>query len=300
MSLKRITALALAVLLCLSLLAGCGQKKNAEEAGEAVILSQDGKYEFHGTSKGLAWVTPAGSDEKLLEGSIKVREENSAITITFNGDIMEVVEDPVWVAFTYPVNGTDETFAIHRRKLMDALDCTGVVLNTSAGGTGFGSGLLFWNNGTVQTMVLKIQSTHNYSYSPEEGLQIETTPEQLENFGNLWLESYDPATGIYEVGYDLTVPMPPFLPNPGTFQVTDEQLEAAFGDDAVYTPPAPSAGTDTGASDEPASDASAEADDASAEADTASAETDDASAEAQPGESGEPSGESGAEVVPEA
>ena len=300
MSLKRIAALGLALLLCLSLLAGCGRKKGAEAAEEAVILSQDGNYEFHGTARGLAWITPAGSDEKLLEGSIKVREENSAITITFNGDIMEVTEDPVWVAFTYPVNGTDETFAIHRRQLMDALDCEGVVLNTSAGGTGFGSGLLFWNNGIVQTMVLKIQSTHNYSYSPEEGLKIETTPEQLENFGNLWLESYDPDTGVYEVGYDLTVPMPPFLPNPGTFQVTDEQLQAAFGEGAVYTPPAPSAGTDADASGEPAADASAEADTDSEEADTASGETGDASDEAPSGESGEPSGEGDGEVVPEA
>ena len=277
--LKRIIAAALAVLLCLSLLAGCGQKKAAEQTSEAVVVSQDGNYEFHGTAKGLAWISPVGSDERLLEGSIKVREENSAITITFNGDIMDVVGDPVWVTFTYPVNGTDETFAIHRRKLMEALDCEGVVLNTAAGGTGFGSGLLFWNNGTVQTMVLKIQSTHNYSYSPEEGLKIETTPEQEATFGRLWLESYDEAAGVYTIGYDLTVNIPPFLPNPGTFEVTDEQLEAAFGDDAVYTPPAA-----TDASGEPAqADASAEQEAASDETapDEAAASDETASAEAE-------------------
>lgn len=285
--LKRILAAALAVLLCLSLLVGCGQKKAEEvQGGEAVVVSQDGNYEFHGNAKGMAWITPVGSDERLLEGSIKVREENSAVTITFEGDIMDVVEDPVWVAFTYPVNGTDETFAIHRRKLMDALDCTGVVLNTSAGGTGFGSGLLFWNNGTVQTMVLKIQSTHNYSYSLEEGLKIETTPEQLENFGNLWLESYDAATGVYQVGYDLTVPMPPFLPNPGTFEVTDEQLEAAFGEGAVYTPPAPAeegaSSEPASASDEAASDEAGAASDDAASAEAGAASDDAASAEAVP------------------
>ena len=286
--LKRIIAAALAVLLCLSLLAGCGQKKAAEQTSEAVVVSQDGSYEFHGTAKGLAWISPVGSDERLLEGSIKVREENSAITITFNGDIMDVAGDPVWATFTYPVNGTDETFAIHRRKLMDALECEGVVLNTAAGGTGIGAGLLFWNNGTVQTMVLKIQSTHNYSYSPEEGLKIETTPEQEATFGRLWVESYDAASGVYQVGYDLTVPMPPFLPNPGTFEVTDEQLEAAFGDDAVYTPPAAA-----DASGEPSADASAESEAASDEAaasdDAASAEAEIASEEAA-GEEAEISG----------
>ena len=286
--LKRIIAAALAVLLCLSLLAGCGQKKAAEQTSEAVVVSQDGSYEFHGTAKGLAWISPVGSDERLLEGSIKVREENSAITITFNGDIMDVAGDPVWATFTYPVNGTDETFAIHRRKLMDALDCEGVVLNTAAGGTGIGAGLLFWNNGTVQTMVLKIQSTHNYSYSPEEGLKIETTPEQEATFGRLWVESYDAASGVYQVGYDLTVPMPPFLPNPGTFEVTDEQLEAAFGDDAVYTPPAAA-----DASGEPSQDASAESEAASDEAaasdDAASVEAEIASEEAA-GEEAEISG----------
>ena len=279
--LKRILLVALAVLLCLSLLSGCGQKKIQETATEAVVVSQSGNYEFHGTSKGMAWISPVGSDERLLEGSIKVREENSAITITFNGDIMDVVGDPVWVTFTYPVNGTDETFAIHRRKLMDALQCEGVILNTAAGGTGIGAGLLFWNNGTVQTMVLKIQSTHNYSYSPEEGLKIETTPEQEATFGRLWLESYDEAAGVYTIGYDLTVPMPAFLPNPGTFEVTDEQLQAVFGDDAVYTPTEPSA------SDETASDASAEssaseeeAPDASEEAPASDETAQDASEEA--------------------
>ena len=280
--LKRIIAVALAVLLCLSLLVGCGQKKAQEQAGEAVVVSQDGNYEFHGTAKGLAWISPVGSDERLLEGSIKVREENSAITITFNGDIMDVVGDPVWATFTYPVNGTDETFAIHRRKLMDALGCEGVILNTAAGGTGIGAGLLFWNNGTVQTMVLKIQSTHNYSYSPEEGLKIETTPEQEATFGRLWLESYDEAAGVYQVGYDLTVPMPPFLPNPGTFEVTDEQLEAAFGDDAVYTPSA-AAGT----SGEPAADASGE----TAASGESAASDDAASAEASQDVSAEPAPE---------
>jgi len=215
-----------------------------------------------------------------------------------------VVEDPVWVAFTYPVNGTEETFAIHRRQLLEALDATGVVLNTAAGGTGFASGLLFWNNGTVQTMILKIQSTHNYSYSPEEGLKIETTPEQLDNYGNLWVESYNEAEGIYTIGYDLTVPMPPFMPNPGTFTLTDEQLQAAFGENPVYTPPAPAAG-----SDEPAGDASGEADtasgetaDATGEADAASGEAGDASgeAEAPSDEAGVPSDETGSEIEPAA
>ena len=290
--LKRILLVALAVLLCLSLLSGCGQKKIQETATEAVVVSQSGNYEFHGTSKGMAWISPVGSDERLLEGSIKVREENSAITITFNGDIMDVVGDPVWVTFTYPVNGTDETFAIHRRKLMDALQCEGVILNTAAGGTGIGAGLLFWNNGTVQTMVLKIQSTHNYSYSPEEGLKIETTPEQEATFGRLWLESYDEAAGVYTIGYDLTVPMPAFLPNPGTFEVTDEQLQAVFGDDAVYTPTEAAASdelasAESSASEETASDASAEspaseeeAPDASEEAPASDESIQDASEEA--------------------
>lgn len=226
---KRSIALLLVILTLVSLsFAGCAKKE--EKQVEAVFTSEDGKYEFHGTAKGLAWITETGKTEKLVEGSIKVREENSAITVTIDGDIMSMVETPTQVSFTHPVNGSDVTFVLHRGKLMEALNCKGVVLNTAAGSQGFAVGLLFWNDGTVQTMVMKIQSTHNYSYSAAEGLKIETTAEQLEQYGNLWLESYDAAEGTYVVGYDLTVPMPPMLPNPGTFTVTAEQLKDAFGE----------------------------------------------------------------------
>lgn len=228
------------VLSMTALLGGCGPKE--EPVTQAVVTSTDGGYDFHATDKGLAWISAAGKDEKLLEGSIKVREENSAVTITLEGDIMTVVEEPASISFTWPIDGKDVTFVIQRGELMEDLGFVGVVLNTSAkpkneaaGGDPFSagsmaSGLLFWNDGRVQTMLMKIQSTHDYTYSASEGLKINTTAEQEEQYGKLWIESYDETEGVYTLGYDLTVPLPPFLANPGTLTVTDAQLRSAFGE----------------------------------------------------------------------
>ncbi len=207
--------------------AACGGGGNEEQAKEAVMISTDGKYEFHANAKGRCSIWEVGGSEAVIDGSITVREENSAITIVFDDEILDVKEGATTISFTYSVNGSEVSFDMNRASLFKGMDVDGVVLNTSNGGM---MGFLIWSNGTIQTKILKLQSTHNCSFTKEGGFKIEATEEQIEEFGTLEVQSYDEATGVYTIAYDLKVNLPPFAQNPGTMTINYADLLLAFPD----------------------------------------------------------------------
>lgn len=246
---KILLPLMIAVLLaaCLSF-AACGDETT--ETSEAVFVSLDEKYDVHMNALGKAWITEHGSDEQLVTGTCKVREENSALTLAFDNEIMDVIDERLSVSFEY-VNdelGIDTSFRLHRGEMLAGLGTPGVVVNTgfddaynpdaasgNAGmtatslllsGYGSGAGENGANCGKLEIKILKIQGAYNYTYTKEEGLKFCPTDEQKNTLGTMEVAGLE--NGVYTISYDLKVGLPPFASPQGSTTILQADIESGL------------------------------------------------------------------------
>lgn len=246
---KAIVAAVLAVLLafsCLAFVAACGDGE--DESAPAMMTSEDGKYDLYMNSLGRAWLTEHGKEDRLIEGNFRVREENSALTLSFNDEVVDVTNYRLSYGFTYSNDeaGIAETsFAIHRGTLMKALGQNGVVLDTQysvqgdtsggGGGGGFGAVSLLMSTigsgtkegyGKLEIKMLKIQGNWDYKYTKEDGLVIDATDSQKALVGSGAVR-YDEATETYYVTYDIAK-APPFGNPAGEAPISKADIENAL------------------------------------------------------------------------
>lgn len=133
--------LALACVVAMTACGGDGDGGGGDAA--CTIKSEDGKYEFKIADNWTCWISEAGSSEKLAEGSFSIREENSAVTIIVNDEILEMDNGDYTYKFTY---GNDElgiedaVFEVVRHQVLSDLDAVGVILMTDDIGSGDGEG----------------------------------------------------------------------------------------------------------------------------------------------------------------
>ncbi len=133
--------LALACVVAMTACGGDGDGGGGDAA--CTIKSEDGKYEFKIADNWTCWISEAGSSEKLAEGSFSIREENSAVTIIVNDEILEMDNGDYTYKFTY---GNDElgiedaVFEVVRHQVLSDLDAVGVILITDDIGSGDGEG----------------------------------------------------------------------------------------------------------------------------------------------------------------
>lgn len=139
---KRCMAVLLA-LACVVAMTACGGGDDGGGDAACTIKSEDGKYEFKIADNWTCWISEAGSSEKLAEGSFSIREENSAVTIIVNDEILEMDNGDYTYKFMY---GNDElgiedaVFEVVRNQVLSDLDAVGVILITNDIGSGDGEG----------------------------------------------------------------------------------------------------------------------------------------------------------------
>lgn len=257
---KKITKILLPLLIvtlmltaCLSF-AACG---GDDQTTEAVFASLDEKYDVHMNKLGKAWITEHGKDEELISGSCKVREENSALTLSFGNEIVDVIDERLSVSFEYKNTelGINTSFRLHRGKMLAGLDTPGVVVNTgfadaytpndpnAPGGAGGGSGgmgatsLLMSgygsgegengaNCGKLEIKILKIQGAYNYTYTKAEGLKFCPTDSQKNTLGTMEVAGLE--NGVYTISYDLKVNLPPFASPKGSTTIVQADIESGL------------------------------------------------------------------------
>lgn len=230
---------------CVVFMTACGEEE--EENAPAVMTSADGKYDLYMNSLGRAWITEKGSEERLVTGNCKVREENSALTLSFEDEIVSVNNYRLTYEFEY-VNeeaGISQTkFSIHRGEMMQALGMTGVVLDTmyddpanpdpNASGGMFGVSLLMSAPGSgsqegygkLEIKILKIQGSWDYKYTKEDGLVIDPTDAQKALVGPGTV-TYDEATETYLIDYDVPG-APPMVSGVGQAKIRKVDIENAL------------------------------------------------------------------------
>ena len=247
--LKILLSVMLVVMLALScvvFMTACGEEE--EENAPAVMTSEDGKYDLYMNSLGRAWITEHGSEEKLVNGNCKVREENSALTLSFEDEIVSVNNYRLTYEFEYANEeaGVSQTsFSIHRGEMMKALGLTGVVLDTMyddpsnpdpdvSGGGMFGVSLLMSAPGSgsregygkLEIKILKIQGSWDYKYTKEDGLVIDPTDAQKALVGPGTV-TYDEATETYLIDYDVPG-VPPMVSGVGQAKIRKVDIENAL------------------------------------------------------------------------
>ena len=240
-----ITVLVMAMTVSCFAFTGCGEE---EENGPVVMVSADGKYDLCLNDLGRAWITEHGKEDKLVTGNFKIREENSALTLSFNDEVVTVTNYRLTYAFTYSDSeaGIAETsFSIHRGTLMQSLGQNGVVLDTAyddpdnpdptAGAGGMmGTSLLMSNIGSgskegygkLEIKLMKIQGNWDYKYTKEEGLVVDPTDAQKALVGSGEVR-YDAETETYYVSYDIANP-PPFGSPSGEAALRKVDIEKAL------------------------------------------------------------------------
>lgn len=137
---KRYMAVLL-VAICLVGMTACGGDGNGGggDSAACTIKSEDGKYEFMIADNWTCWISETGSSEKLAEGSFSIREENSAVTIILNDEVLEMDNGDYTYKFTYAneeAGITDAVFEEVRGKVLSDLDTVGVILITNDIGSG--------------------------------------------------------------------------------------------------------------------------------------------------------------------
>lgn len=233
MKFKRLICLALSAA-AIGGLVSCGGSSNEKTSGYT-CSSADEKYDLSIGSDGTACIYNHGDTKTALkEGFVKIREENSALTLSFDYDVVDVTETKLHYAFNLDINGASASFKIHRGSLLKGLGQDGVIYNTAYDDEGtdgvgmMGASLLFWNS-KIDVKVLKIQCNWSYTYTLDKGLSVYVNESQAK------MSSASAARNADGVNWDITYDLfgctlPPFASGAAksTLTVEDAALKSAL------------------------------------------------------------------------
>ena len=206
-----------ALMLCIGATSGCNKKANAESQ-TYVVESVDSKYDLAIESTGTCNIYNHGdSKTSLLEGFVKIREENSAVTLSFGYDLIDVKDAKLHYLFDLDIkdnnnNDIKTSFKIHRGKLMHGLGQHGVVYNETFDDEGnttatkfmmsfsLTPGVLVWDY-KMDLKIIKVQCSWEYSYTIADGLKVWVEGDNakrcaidgVEKVGDNWEVHYDAA-----------------------------------------------------------------------------------------------------------
>ena len=213
MKIKALIATA-ALMLCVGAVSGCANKGGAK--GQTyVVESVDNKYDLAIESTGTCNIYNHGESKSLLEGFVKIREENSAVTLSFGYDLIDVKDAKLHYLFDLDIkdknnNDIKTSFKIHRGKLMKGLGQHGVVYNETFDDNGESTatefmmsfsltpGVLVWDN-KMDLKIIKVQCSWDYSYSIAEGLKVWVSGDNAKRCAIDGVEKVDTN---WEVHYD--------------------------------------------------------------------------------------------------
>lgn len=244
-TLKKIACLVIALICCVSIFTACGDKKT-ENDDYAKFESADGKYELALNAKGKSYIAEKGKDEKIITGSCSVREENSALTLVLDDEIIDVTNERYTVSFTVKneTAGIDAFFRLHRGKMLKGLNVNGVILDTgstdptetaaggeggdapSRGGFSMATSFLVWNSGKIEIKIIKVQANFNFTFDATSGLKFNPTEYQTSTFGTIEVEDF--VDGEYVVHFDINAMLPFGLSGNQKANIKKADLEAAF------------------------------------------------------------------------
>lgn len=241
--LKKALSLLIAVISCFTLLTACSGGGNDNKATEAKFESSDSKYELTLNDKGKAYVTEKGKTEKIMSGTCNVREENSALTLVFDGEAVEVSNERYTISFTLKdeTKGVNAFFRLHRGKMLKGLGVNGVILDTGANdpenpsqdeapgtamGFSLGTSFLVWNSGKIEIKIIKVQANFNYTFDKTNGLKFTPTEYQTSTFGMIEVESF--TDGEYVIHFNIKARLPFGLSSDQKANIKKADLEAAL------------------------------------------------------------------------
>lgn len=243
-TLKKIVCVVIALICTMSIFTACGGKNN-ENGDYAKFESSDGKYELALNSKGKAYIAEKGKDEKIITGSCSVREENSALTLVLDDEIIDVTNERYTISFTVKneTAGIDAFFRLHRGKMLKGLNMNGVILDTGSsdpneasedegsggdtmGGFSMATSFLVWNSGKIEIKIIKVQANFNYTFDATNGLKFNPTDYQTSTFGTIEVEDF--VDGEYVVHFNINAMLPFGLSGDQKANIKKADLEAAF------------------------------------------------------------------------
>ncbi len=239
--LKKALCLLIAAISCFTLLTACSGGGDDNKATEAKFESQDSKYELTLNDKGKAYVTEKGKTEKLMSGTCNVREENSALTLVFDGETVEVTNERYTISFTLKdeTKGINAFFRLHRGKMLKGLGVNGVILDTGSddpenpssgaqtqAGFSMGTSFLVWNSGKIEIKIIKVQANFNYTFDKTNGLKFNPTEYQTSTFGTIEVESL--TDGEYVIHFNIKATLPFGMSGDQKANIKKADLEAAL------------------------------------------------------------------------
>ena len=242
--LKNALCLLIVAISCFTLLTACSPGNGDDnKATEAKFESSDSKYELTLNDKGKAYVTKKGETEKLMSGTCNVREENSALTLVFDGEAVDVKNERYTISFTLKdeTKGINAFFRLHRGKMLKGLGVNGVILDTgsedpenpsqgeapgTAMGFSLGTSFLVWNSGKIEIKIIKVQANFNYTFDKTNGLKFNPTEYQTSTFGTIEVESL--TDGEYVIHFNIKAMLPFGLSGDQKANIKKADLEAAL------------------------------------------------------------------------
>lgn len=241
--LKNALCLLIVAISCFTLLTACSSGKGDNKTTEAKFESSDSKYELTLNDKGKAYVTKKGETEKLMSGTCNVREENSALTLVFDGEAVDVKNERYTISFTLKdeTKGINAFFRLHRGKMLKGLGVNGVILDTgsedpenpsqgeapgTAMGFSLGTSFLVWNSGKIEIKIIKVQANFNYTFDKTNGLKLNPTEYQTSTFGTIEVESL--TDGEYVIHFNIKARLPFGLSSDQKANIKKADLEAAL------------------------------------------------------------------------
>ena len=243
--LRKVLCIVIAAISCLMMFTACSSSGDKDNGSEAKFESSDGKYELTLDSKGKAYVTEKGKTEKLMSGSCNIREENSALTLVFDGDAVDITNERYTISFTLKneEKGVNAFFRLHRGKMLKGLGVNGVILDTGSedpenpstgegaeeGPFGFSlaTSFLVWNSGKIEIKIIKVQANFNYTFDKTNGLKFDPTDYQTTTFGTIEVESLTDA-GEYVIHFNIKATLPFGLSGDQKANIKKADLEAAL------------------------------------------------------------------------